>query len=130
MKHVLGIGGIFFKAKDPEKLGAWYKKHLGLEVQDWGGVSFQEGAGSDLTPQRQSHLVWSPFDADTQYFAPGEKSFMINYRVHDRDAVLEALRSEGVQVDEKTEDSDFGKFGWAMDPEGNRFEIWEPPPVR
>src|SRR5881227_2512374 len=82
MKRVIGIGGIFFKANDPEKLAAWYKKHLGLDVQDWGGVSFQEGAGADLRPKRQSHIVWSPFEANTDYFKPSEKQFMINYRVH------------------------------------------------
>ena len=126
MKRVIGIGGIFFKANDPEKLAAWYKKHLGLDVQDWGGVSFQEGAGADLKPKRQSHIVWSPFEANTDYFNPSEKPFMINYRVHDLDAVLAQLRSEGVDVDPKTEKSESGYFGWIMDPEGNRIELWQP----
>src|SRR5712671_2927710 len=110
MRRVLGIGGIFFKANDPKKLAAWYKQDLGLNVEDWGGVMFQEGAGADLQPRRQSHLVWSPFPADTDYFAPSEKPFMINYRVHDLDALLAQLRSEGVEV-EKTEKSEFGNFG-------------------
>ena len=127
MQRVIGIGGIFFKANDPEKLGGWYKKHLGLNVEDWGGVSFQENAGADLQPKRQSHIVWSPFEAKTDYFAPSEKSFMINYRVHDLDSVLAQLRGEGVEVDPKTERSEFGYFGWLMDPEGNRIELWEPP---
>ena len=130
MSRVIGLGGIFFKARDPGKLGAWYKKHLGLEVQDWGGASFQEGAGADRQPKRQSHIVWSPFEADTEYFAPSEKPFMINYRVHNLAEVLDQLRSEGVQVDEKTDESEFGKFGWLMDPEGNRIELWEPPEVK
>lgn len=125
MQRVTGIGGIFFKSDDPPKLAAWYKKHLGFDVADWGGVSFPEGAG--LKPKRQSHLVWSPFAADTDYFKPSAKPFMINYRVHDLDALLAQLRSEGVEVDEKTEKSEFGYFGWAMDPEGNRIELWEPP---
>lgn len=129
MKRVIGIGGIFFKAKDPEKLGAWYEKHLGIDVQEWGGASFQEGAHTDLKPKRQAHIVWSPFDADTTYFAPSEKPFMINYRVHDLDAVLAELRKEGVQVDEKMEKSEFGSFGWIVDPEGNKLELWEPPAV-
>ena len=129
MERVTGIGGIFFKANDPEKLGAWYRKHLGIDVQDWGGASFQEGVASTLTPKRQSHVVWSPFDAGTTYFAPSEKPFMINYRVHDLTALLAQLPSEGVTVDENVEESEFGRFGWAMDPEGNRFELWEPPPV-
>ena len=127
MKRVTGIGGIFFKSDDPSKLAAWYKKHLGFDVADWGGVSFQEGAGADLKPKRQSHIVWSPFAADTDYFKPSAKPFMINYRVHDLDALLAQLRSEGVEVDEKTEKSEFGYFGWIMDPEGNRIELWEPP---
>lgn len=128
MKRVIGIGGIFFKANDPEKLAAWYKKHLGLDVEDWGGVCFQEGAGADLKPKRQSHIVWSPFEANTDYFKPSDKPFMINYRVHDLDAVLAQLRSEGVDVDPKTEKSEFGYFGWIMDRGGNRIELWEPPP--
>lgn len=127
MQRVIGIGGIFFKANDPEKLAEWYRKHLGLNVEDWGGVSFREGAGAELTPRRQSHLVWSPFAADTNYFAPSEKPFMINYRVADLAQVLTLLRDEGVDVEEKTEESEFGKFGWLMDPEGNRIELWEPP---
>ena len=128
MKRVIGIGGIFFKANDPEKLAAWYKEHLGLNVEDWGGVSFQEGAAADLKPKRQSHIVWSPFEANTEYFKPSEKPFMINYRVHDLDALLAQLRSEGVEIDPKpAEKSEFGYFGWIMDPEGNRIELWEPP---
>ena len=127
MKRVIGIGGIFFKANDPEKLAAWYKTHLGLEAEDWGGVCFQEGAGVDLKPKRQSHIVWSPFDAKTDYFKPSDKQFMINYRVHDLDGLLTQLRSEGVDVDPKTQKSEFGYFGWIMDPEGNRIELWEPP---
>ena len=127
MKRVVGLGGIFFKAKEPEKLSAWYQKHLGLDVEEWGGVTFQEGAGAELTPQRKSYISWSPFDADTKYFSPSEKPFMINFRVHDLDAVLTELRQEGVQVDDKTEASEFGKFGWLMDPEGTRIELWEPP---
>ena len=130
MQRVIGIGGIFFKAKDPEKLGAWYRKHLGIDVQDWGGASFTEGAHAQLTPKRQAYIVWSPFDAETEYFAPSEKPFMINFRVHDLAGVLSALRSEGVQVEEKTEESEFGKFGWVMDPEGNKLELWEPPEAK
>ncbi len=130
MQRVIGLGGIFFKARDPEKLGEWYRKHLGLEVEEWGGVSFQEGAGSELRPKRQSSIAWSPFEADTKYFAPSEKSFMINFRVHDLAAVLAVLRSEGIEVDEKMEESEFGKFGWVMDPEGTRIELWEPPEVK
>ena len=128
MKHVLGIGGIFFKANDPEKLGEWYRKHLGLEVEEYGGVTFQEPApDTQPRPNRQPYTVWSPFAADTEYFAPSDKPFMINFRVADLDVLLAKLRGEGVTVDERAEKSEFGYFGWAMDPEGNRIELWEPP---
>jgi catechol 2,3-dioxygenase-like lactoylglutathione lyase family enzyme len=128
MKHILGIGGIFFKARDPDKLGAWYREHLGLDVEEYGGVTFREGASRDDTrPARQAYTVWSPFASDTDYFAPSSKPFMINFRVADLDALLAKLRSEGVTVDERTDKSEFGYFGWAMDPEGNRIELWEPP---
>jgi predicted enzyme related to lactoylglutathione lyase len=128
MKHVLGIGGIFFKANDPEKLAAWYQEHLGLDVEEYGGVTFREGAGEgESGPKRQAYAVWSPFAADTDYFAPSEKPFMINFRVADLEALLSKLRAEGVTVDERTEKSEFGYFAWAMDPEGNRIELWEPP---
>ena len=127
MKHVLGIGGIFFKADDPDKLGAWYREHLGLDVEEYGGVTFREGAKPDEgLPARQAYTVWSPFSPDTDYFAPSTKPFMINFRVADLDALLAKLRAEGVTVDERTEKSEFGYFGWAMDPEGNRIELWEP----
>jgi predicted enzyme related to lactoylglutathione lyase len=129
MKRVTGIGGIFFKANDPEKLGAWYKKHLRLEVEEYGGVTFYEGAAIDLDPKRKAYTVWSPFEADSDYFVPSEKPFMVNFRVHDLDALLEQIRHEGVRVDQKTEKSEFGYFGWIMDPEGNRVELWEAPPV-
>jgi predicted enzyme related to lactoylglutathione lyase len=126
MKHILGIGGIFFKAQDPDKLAAWYKEHLGLEVEEYGGVTFREDKTADGRA-RQSYAIWSPFASDTEYFAPSTKPFMINFRVADLDKLLAKLRTEGVTVDEKTEKSEFGYFGWAMDPEGNRIELWEPP---
>jgi predicted enzyme related to lactoylglutathione lyase len=129
MKYVVGIGGIFFKANDPEKLAAWYQKHLGLEVEEYGGVTFREPPKDDVTPQRQAYLVWSPFAADTDYFSPSSKPFMINFRVTNLDELLTKLRAEGVTVDENTQKSEFGYFGWVMDPEGNRIELWEPPLV-
>ena len=131
MNYVTGIGGIFFKAEDPEKLGEWYRAHLGLEVEEYGGVTFREGdAHAASLPKRQAYTVWSPFAADTDYFAPSQKPFMINFRVTDLEALLAQLRREGVSVDERTEKSEFGYFGWAMDPEGNRIELWEPPEVQ
>jgi len=125
MKRVTGIGGIFFKARDAEKLRDWYARHLGLPVESWGGFQFHWRQDDD--PQRKGSTVWSVFKGDTRYFDPSEKPFMINYRVDTLDVVLEALKSEGVAVDSKIEESDSGRFAWAMDPEGNRFELWEPP---
>lgn len=123
MERVTGIGGIFFKARDPAALGAWYEKHLGVKI-DWptGSVFKWEAPGS---------TVWSAFAAETTYLTPGTASFMINYRVNDLAAMLEQLRAGGVEVDPKSgEDSEFGKFGWCVDPEGNRIELWQPPPGR
>ncbi len=125
MKRVTGIGGIFFKAKDPKALAAWYKEHLGIGVEEWGGAAFRWN-GPD-NPQGTGTTVWSPFKEDTGYFAPSTASFMINYRVEDLHAVLTALRAEGVKVEDKVEESEYGKFGWVMDPEGNKLELWQPP---
>jgi len=125
MKRVIGIGGIFFKARDPEMLRDWYRKHLGLDIQDWGGMAFP---WNDEAPERNAVTVWTIFPGTTDYFNPSPAPFMVNYRVTDLMALLDVLRSEGCNVDEKTDVSDFGKFGWVMDPEGNRLELWEPPP--
>jgi predicted enzyme related to lactoylglutathione lyase len=123
MQRVTGIGGVFFKSQDARALGAWYREHLGLEVADWGGVAFQWG-GAGSAP---GTTIWSPFAADTDYMAPGTASFMVNFRVADLDALLAALRSEGCNVVDRTETSEYGKFGWVIDPEGNKVELWEPP---
>lgn len=125
MKRVTGIGGIFFKAKDPKGLGAWYKKHLGVDVADWGGAAFRWN-GPD-NPEGVGTTVWNPFSADTSYFAPSSAPFMINYRVDDLHGLLAALRAEGVHVEGKVEESEYGKFGWVVDPEGNKLELWQPP---
>jgi catechol 2,3-dioxygenase-like lactoylglutathione lyase family enzyme len=125
MKRVTGIGGVFFKSKDPKALGAWYKTHLGIEVEAWGGAAFR-WRGAD-NPEGVGTTVWSPFSADTTYFAPSTAPFMINYRVEDLHAVLAALRAEGVEVEAKVEESEYGKFGWVMDPDGNKLELWQPP---
>ena len=125
MQRVTGIGGVFFKARDPEALAEWYRQHLGLEVEEWGGVAFRW-----VTPDNPSGTgttVWSPFAADTDYFAPSAASFMVNYRVADLHALLAQLRAEGCAVDDKVEESEQGAFGWVMDPEGNRLELWQPP---
>lgn len=125
MQRVTGIGGVFFKAQDPKALGEWYRVHLGLNVEAWGGVAF-----SWVTPDNPTGTgttIWNPFKADTSYFAPSNSSFMVNFRVADLHALLAALRAEGCSVDEKVEESEYGKFGWVMDPEGNRLELWQPP---
>ena len=125
--RVTGIGGIFFKAKNPKKLQAWYKKHLGLPLDPaWGGWSFEWRDAKN--PKRKGATVWSAFDADTGYFKPSKKPFMINYRVANLKRVLAELKKERVWIDPKSgEDSEFGKFGWIMDCDGNRIELWEPP---
>ncbi|MBF6614329.1 MAG: VOC family protein [Chloroflexi bacterium] len=125
MKRVTGIGGVFFKAADPEALGAWYREHLGLDLDDSAHTIFTWREAEN--PSDQGATVWSLFPADTDYFSPSRSTFMINYRVDDLDAVLAALRDEGVSVDDHTEEYEYGRFGWLMDPEGNRIELWEPP---
>jgi predicted enzyme related to lactoylglutathione lyase len=123
--RAVGIGGIFFKARDPERLRAWYRDHLGLPIGDWGGVLF---GGAERSPAgRQTSTVWSVFPEHTRYFEPSTAAFMINYRVEDLDRVLAALRAEGCAVDDRIEVSEYGRFGWVVDPEGNRLELWEPP---
>ena len=125
MKRVTGIGGIFVKAKDPVALRAWYKKHLGIDVQEWGGAAFTwtDDSGKPM----KGTTIWSVGAGDGDYYAPSKSSFMINYRVADLAALLQVLRQEGCNVLEKTDDSEYGKFGWVMDPEGNKVELWQPP---
>ena len=125
MSRVVGIGGIFIKAKDAAALRAWYRTHLGLELEDWGGMAFRWNRPD--SPGELGMTVWSIFEESSKYFAPSTAPFMVNYIVQDLAAVLAALRAEGCQVDDKTEDSPYGKFGWVMDPEGNRIELWQPP---
>ena len=125
MKRVTGIGGVFFSAKDPVALRAWYKRHLGIDVQDWGGAAF-DWADAEGNPIKGT-TSWLIGPNDGKHFAPSRSTFMVNYRVDDLDALLQALRDEGCEVLEKADDSDFGKFGWVMDPEGNKVEHWQPP---
>ena len=128
VERVTGLGGIFFKARDPEGLGRWYADRLGLPSSDE-GVTVLRWREHD-EPEREASTVWAPFAADTTYFEPSPAPFMLNYRVRDLDAMLAQLRVAGVDVDERVEESELGRFGWASDPEGNRFELWEPPPGR
>ena len=125
MKRVTGIGGIFFKAKDAAALQAWYKQHLGIDVQEWGGTAFT-WTDADGKPTGGT-TIWSIGSAQGDDFSPSTAPFMINYRVEDLAALLQARRAEGCNVLEKTDDSEYGKFGWVMDPEGNKVELWQPP---
>ncbi len=125
MQRVTGIGGVFFKSRDPQALAAWYRDHLGIALEPWGGAVFR-WAGPD-NPSGTGTTVWCPFKDDTGYFAPSTAPFMVNYRVADLHALLAALRSEGCQVDDKVEESEHGSFGWVVDPEGHKIELWQPP---
>ena len=119
MERVVGIGGAFLRARDPDALLAWYAENLGIEPTPWGGQVFQADAG-DVT-------VWSLFPAGTEYFGRAEQQTMLNYRVRDLDAMLAQLRAAGVDVEDNVQEDANGRFAWATDPEGNRFELWEPP---
>lgn len=125
MKRVTGIGGVFFKSPDPKRLAQWYRDHLGFNVEEWGGAAFQ-WSGPD-NPSGTGTTIWSPFKADTDHFAPSTASFMMNYRVHDLHALLAVLKTEGCEVLDKVDDSEYGKFGWVIDPDGNKIELWQPP---
>jgi predicted enzyme related to lactoylglutathione lyase len=117
MERVEGVGGVFFRARDPDALLAWYRDVLGIEpAPDFTGRVFEDGP-----------TVWALFPADTGYFGRPDQQLMVNYRVRDLDAMLAQLRASGVPVDEQVHDSEFGRFGWATDLEGNRLELWEPP---
>ena len=120
MERVVGIGGVFLKAHDPKKLAAWYSTHLGIPIGP--GQTYAAMTSSDAGEM----TVWSAFPIDTPYFGPGTATFMVNYRVKNLDAMLAQLRTAGAQVEDKVESYDYGRFGWATDPEGNRFELWEP----
>lgn len=126
MERVTGIGGIFFKSPDPAALGRWYRDHLGVEVESWGGAVFPWQEATD--PARPRCTVWSPFKEDTTYFAPSPGRFMINFRVDDLERMRAQLKALGDPVDDKVEESEQGRFGWVMDPDGTRIELWQPAP--
>jgi D-3-phosphoglycerate dehydrogenase / 2-oxoglutarate reductase len=120
MKRVIGIGGIFFRAENPKALAEWYEKHLGI---DFGGKAYTD---FPFREKEKGSTALSFFKQDTQYFDPSTKQFMLNLRVDNLDELLKALREEGVHVFDETEDGDFGKFGWILDLEGNKIELWQP----
>lgn len=125
MEKVLGIGGVFIRAKDRQALARWYGDHLGLDIDEqWWGAILPLRSEHD---RGGAHTVWSSFGNDTTYFGRPENAYMVNFRVRDLHAMLAQLRAADCAVDEKVEESDFGKFGWVTDPEGNRVELWEPP---
>lgn len=122
-KRVTGIGGVFFKSTDPKQTMEWYQRHLGLNVNAY-GTSF--GWRKADMPDKVGLTTWCPFPAQTKYFAPSEKEFMINFRVEDLAALLEALREEGVTILGEIQVFDYGKFAHIMDADGNKIELWEP----
>jgi predicted enzyme related to lactoylglutathione lyase len=124
-KRVTGIGGIFFKCNDPEKVKNWYKTHLGFDVNEYGSL-FRWMEVDKLNVEAPAMTVWSPFKFDTKYFNPSDKPYMFNYRVENLLELLDVLRNEGVQIVGEVEEYSYGKFGWIMDPEGNKIELWEP----
>lgn len=123
MKKVTGIGGIFFKSKDPKAINQWYKTHLGFETSPY-GTNFEWREMEDST--KKGTTVWNPFKDDTKYFDPSTKDFMINYRVENLEILVEELKKENVTIVDNIETYDYGKFVHIMDPEGNKIELWEP----
>lgn len=123
MKKVTGIGGVFFKCKDPKKMRDWYKTHLGLNTNEY-GATFEWRENADST--KKGSTTWSPFAEKSNYFEPSSKDFMINYRVADLEALVEELKKEGVTIVDKIETYDYGKFVHIIDLEGNKVELWEP----
>lgn len=118
---VSGLGGFFFKTQDPDFIKTWYKEHLGMDTDQYGWTFWwKDKEGNDCSTQ------WSPFKEDTTYFAPSEKQFMMNLRVKDLHKLLAQLKNEGVTIVGEVEEFSYGKFGWILDPEGNKLELWEP----
>ena len=115
--HITGIGGVFFRARDREQLSAWYHEVLGLPV-------------TDSATAKMGTTVWAAFDQATGYFGPSRQEFMVNYRVDDLDAALRRLRQAGADIAPEVDQDDYGRFAWGVDPEGNRFELWQPAPGR
>jgi catechol 2,3-dioxygenase-like lactoylglutathione lyase family enzyme len=122
--RVHGIGGVFFKSRDPAALAAWYARHLGFPVSEWGGAQFDWRRADN---GQAAGTVWAPFAEDTGYFAPGDKPYMLNLRVDDLAGLLETLRAEGCQVLDRREEGELGSFGYVVDPDGTLLELWQAP---
>jgi len=122
-QRVTGLGGIFFRSPDPEATNEWYRRHLGIPVTPH-GANFEWRDAKD--PTQTGITVWSTFKQETKYFDPSTSEFMINYRVADLEGLLAALRAEGVTIVGEMQSYDYGKFGWIVDPEGRKIELWEP----
>lgn len=123
--RVLGVGGVFFRSPNPTALAAWYARYLGLDIEDWGNTS-----GASFSPASMpdnAFTVWGAFPAETEYFGEGRQAFMLNLVVDDLDAALENVVDGGAEVAEQREEQDYGRFGWFVDPDGNRVELWQPP---
>ena len=123
--RALGVGGVFFRSSDPARLGKWYAETLGLQVENWGNTHGTSFAPVDMPPT--AFTVWSAFAANTEYFGESGQGHMINLVVDDLDAALENVRAGGAEIIDDREEHDFGRFGWFVDPDGNRVELWEPP---
>lgn len=123
-KRVTGIGEIFFKSQDPKASREWYNKHLGIQCPDEYGGMFEWQKTSK--PEETAYTIWSLFEEKTEYFAPSKNDFMFNYRVENLVELLKVLKEEGVEIISKMQEFEYGKFGWILDPEGNKVELWEP----
>lgn len=121
----IGVGGVFFRSSNPAKLAAWYRDVLGMDIEEW-GTTFGNAFSPEAMP-KNSFTVWSAFAADTTYFGNAKQSFMINLVVDDLDMALANVKASGAEVVPEKEEQDYGRFGWVIDPDGNRVELWEPP---
>jgi catechol 2,3-dioxygenase-like lactoylglutathione lyase family enzyme len=119
--HITGVGGVFFKSRDPKALAAWYRDTLGIAVEPWGGATLRYDA-----PGHPPVLVWNPFPATTHYFAPSSRDFMIDFAVDDLDAYIKKLQAKGVKILDRSDTDANGKFAWIVDPEGSKIELWQP----
>lgn len=127
MQRVTGLGGVFFRCADPKQTLAWYREHLGVDAAAWGGTMFRWREPEP--PHAEAYTVWSAFPQDSSYFAPSQSEVMLNYRVADLDALLTALRAEGVELIGEPVSESNGKFAWVLDPDGRKVELWEPLPA-